>query len=697
VDLATKLMNGKYLKSAKLTDVYAKVKKLVGYGVDLPQSFQWTLLELESARLCKMVREEPAEETVAEFLNCVCVLSDSQATTTFDPTKPSLQPIKANIREKVSWMSRQLIDEVLVPELLTGEDGEKTVLLISTAYVDLFELDGGITADDTTMESLLQIITCARAMKAMCAIDINEKSELIDDVLSMWSESTSSQRSPCSLVAKTVDANAFWRGRIETMTTNPASWKELGPQLKATMDQMKEMKVDMCVMVANVAVLKSACGGLLGFKSTFGEQEMMKVEESIWQKVSATWTSFKQGLDVGKCPVSSTEMMNFLSFAQTSFPSRHQLQDMISECSSILLTCDGTERMARFVNACEFFTKLGANFLDSGQDLSEKLVDLQAALEDVQGIKVKSDDTATIEAVNVCAKVFLEFTCASIDGKYTLSAAALSTFESFATRATLSAPAVSTLSNSLVVKRLADSINDNLAKTASAVKKDDGGIDNLDDLVSNGYQKLRELLVPVMQLEQNSVDIPADWGDVKATVNALVEKAKAIHAKYADTIVSAKLKDTREQVKIIEKICEGGDGAAWNHDLAPGGPWTAMTDHFRNTLGKFDIKGLDHTLKITKSLLADYSSACSTLCVQEEEFIGVDSVCDKAAVTVATSRLFDLMLGNLKGDKVKLRKATLAECDKIMDKNHENPNRLLAMMPAMLRSRLDLAIKMKSI
>ena len=51
MDLATKLMNGKYLKSAKLTDVYAKVKKLVGYGVDLPQSFQWTLLELESARL----------------------------------------------------------------------------------------------------------------------------------------------------------------------------------------------------------------------------------------------------------------------------------------------------------------------------------------------------------------------------------------------------------------------------------------------------------------------------------------------------------------------------------------------------------------------------------------------------------------------------------------------------------------------
>jgi len=122
-----------------------------------------------------------------------------------------------------------------------------------------------------------------------------------------------------------------------------------------------------------------------------------------------------------------------------------------------------------------------------------------------------------------------------------------------------------------------------------------------------------------------------------------------------------------------------------------------MTDHFRNTLGKFDIKGLDHTLKITKSLLADYSSACSTLGVQEEEFIGIDSVCDKAAVTVATSRLFDLMLGNLKGDKVKLRKATLAECDKIMHKNHENPNRLLAMMPAMLRSRLDLAIKMKSI
>ena len=69
MDLATKLMNGKYLKSVKLTDVYAKVKKLVGYGVDLPPSFQWTLLELESARLCKMVREEPTKETVAEFLN----------------------------------------------------------------------------------------------------------------------------------------------------------------------------------------------------------------------------------------------------------------------------------------------------------------------------------------------------------------------------------------------------------------------------------------------------------------------------------------------------------------------------------------------------------------------------------------------------------------------------------------------------
>ena len=107
-------MNAKYLKSKKIPDVYAKVKKLVVYGVDLPPSFQWTLLELESARLCKMVREEPAEETVAEFLNCVCVLSDSQATTTFDPTKPSLQPIKANIREKVSWMSRQLIDLSLI-------------------------------------------------------------------------------------------------------------------------------------------------------------------------------------------------------------------------------------------------------------------------------------------------------------------------------------------------------------------------------------------------------------------------------------------------------------------------------------------------------------------------------------------------------------------------------------------------------
>ena len=148
---------------------------------------------------------------------------------------------------------------------------------------------------------------------------------------------------------------------------------------------------------------------------------------------------------------------------------------------------------------------------------------------------------------------------------------------------------------------------------------------------------------------------------------------------------------------MIEKICEGGDGAAWNHDLAPGGPWKAMTDHFRNTLGQFDIQGLDDKLKITKSLLADYRSACSTLCVQEEEFIGIHSVCDKAAVTVATSRLFDLMLGNLKGDKVKLRKATLAECGKIMDKNHETPERLLAMLPALLRCRVDAAIKMKSI
>ena len=55
------------------------------------------------------------------------------------------------------------------------------------------------------------------------------------------------------------------------------------------------------------------------------------------------------------------------------------------------------------------------------------------------------------------------------------------------------------------------------------------------------------------------------------------------------------------------------------------------------------------------------------------------------------------MLSDIKSDKVKLRKSVLLELNKIVDKDSDDHNRLVKLMPEALRGKVDCALKWKPV
>ena len=175
------------------------------------------------------------------------------------------------------------------------------------------------------------------------------------------------------------------------------------------------------------------------------------------------------------------------------------------------------------------------------------------------------------------------------------------------------------------------------------------------------------------------------------------DKSHALHLQYSREMSDYLFKGVAAKLKELQRICAGDDGKSWDHDLPAKAPWTAVCARYHETLAKFDVKGLDVLLESTSSSHARYIDACGTLSVEAKPFDGQSETFDKAKITVGTSKLFGLVLGDLAKDKVKLRKAALTETSKLQDAEASDPARLLKLLPPTLRVKVDAAIKLKAV
>ena len=176
-----------------------------------------------------------------------------------------------------------------------------------------FEEDGGLHMGDAEMQDMDDILTSCRAIVGVASNLAEEKLEHVDDVMKTWEQHGSKKRSPTSLVAGAFHSEDFWRERMVAITSDPLSWRKMGPAMTEFKDAIESLDLE-ASDVESVASLRKLCDQMQVLLGTLGDDNVGYLRKRLWDHLLNFWNGVKRKLDRSEhVSISLTDVLELLS------------------------------------------------------------------------------------------------------------------------------------------------------------------------------------------------------------------------------------------------------------------------------------------------------------------------------------------------------------------------------------------------
>ena len=671
-----------------LEDVKSNIKSL-GPNVVVPPVFQWQVLEKEARSKIKQVRASPGQRGVKDLLEAIGIWNAAQATWSTDA--PTLSAVgKATNKQKLKWMMTKLIDEMLIPCLLKGEEESRTVVMLAEEFVSMFEARGP-SLDDSSMQTVEQVFTGMRCIRAAHTKNPEVQGELVNDVVETWQRSSSKERTPLGLIAKAIDTNDFWRALVEPIKDNPTAYREQGAELAAISSQVDAIK-EADDFKTGLSTLRMACDKVLDFKACFDGRVLESFENKCWVNISAMFEKFKKSIETDDIPcVSAADMGQFLSYAQLAFPAKGVLEDMVAENASIMLARDGIERKARVIEVCsQFITSAESS---TGEFVVHKWAQsCAAAATGAKGLEPEENDAQVLKAA---LGVFVGYMFGDFQHPHNFNETSVNALEKFAAWC---GPLGHNLQLLVSARRLCDTANVWMQSMLVHLQhKDAQPAKSQSVFMLNDCAVLREGKQLVLQLQKAMNGLPVTYVEVKNAMAATVDDTSEIHKECSEMAVSFKAHELKTLGEELQKlVVDAGTGLPF-HEVAQKLPWPDLLAKYAPLLSAGPHDGIAKKLKVFTVGCSGLHDMCQALEFEEPVIPNKAVLADHANLAVCARKLVVAMEGSDKADKVKLRKLVLAEMNELMSPDNAEPLRLQKLLPSSMRAKIDKAIKMKGL
>ena len=619
----------------------------------------------------------------SSYVAAVGVWSDKKAFQHDEPTLSAI-PVMSMVK-KITWMNEQLIDDLVVPLLLGGEEKEVVVLKIVEHFLQKFESASAVSGDADHMHLLLQTITGMRCIAACGSRDIWEQAENIDDVITTWAE-CGKGRTVLASIAGAIGATPHWLGKLRPLIDSPGAYKEAGPKLQETVELLAASSG---ADEKALQTLDKVTRNFVEIQGLVGEAAMASHNEKLWRSISSFWEKYKAESEQSSITIAClSAVMKYFSYADLLFAHKQSLHDFVGEASSINLSRDGEVRTKELLKYFDFIAQADVEWQlrENVLTVATWFRQLHEAINAAKGMPIKIPKHVD-DFMSRCTQI-LDLTIAGngklpadIEGTFvTLSASQLGDFKVLGTWVTALERGVA--------------CSDFQTKLETIVSE--AGIDS-GVLIADDYCVLREAALTTKKLAEALENIPL----ASAGKACLLQKHEALQA-YIGSTQKQLSKFILERVKVsmsaVKVLANDPEGAAWSTALNQKWPWPKFLDHYSSTLAKYDISRLQGSIDDYNANRSQYTAACSAFAIQEPDGIDCTEDMEKLMVAVAAKGIMNTITSETATDKNQLRTEVikkLAILRKASDPARE-PG-LEHDLPIQLRQKIERALLWKSI
>lgn len=577
VDIARRLVNPKEFATLSQTEFEGYIKQLNDYKAEYPVKFQWLVLKHAAAGIIETLRSNattPNIHLVDRLIDMTGLWAKVDGD--FDCIRPRLQQVsRGSFRKKARWMLTTLFDDFIVPSIFAGEEEARLVMVVAKCFTTRFESDGGHDMDDEATEMVLQALVSFRSLRALSSDDMQDKFDFVGEVLDIWEKRGSSERTTCSLLADAIEATDYWREAMQQIAANPDAWKEKGGTLKAIRDiAMREMESSEEIMKQ----YREAFDLLIEAKATLPDEVTAPIANQLWMRVQGFWADFKQALetDPNQCHITLANMQEFFSYAQLAYDQEEELQDILSETASMMLSRDGDDRKQALLNACRSAAGIPKDEINSEAAL-EAFLKLRMSCDGAKGLEISVDMfKSTLES-------FIGMIRENIMGSVDMPGSFLEAMRAFAAvqkELQILSPGLDALHHQ---RRLLEAV-----VVAEAWPK--VFADLPEEVAVNDYIKVRQVCGAAESLKLASSKLSGtEWGEAKNHMQVQIDKAMNIHKAFSDLILQATKGELEAKALELDNTANMNGGKPWDDGIPRSAPWQVLHERYKKTLEKLDI------------------------------------------------------------------------------------------------------------